>query len=149
MMAYVGIGSNLGNREHNIARALVLFDEVEISSIYETTPIGYKDQPHYLNAVAKMPASQSPEALLRHLQCIERMLCRTRPYPLAPRTIDLDLLLYDDMIVSDEKLILPHPRMHERLFVLEPMCDIAANVKHPIFQKTMEELYVLAKYLHR
>ncbi len=144
---YLGLGSNLGEREANLKEAARRIADlgltiIRASSIYETEPIGYADQPWFLNRVVET-ASASPRApaeLLEGLLRIEREMGRRPSVPDGPRLININLLLYGDIVLSEVEIILPHPRMHLRRFVLEPMAEIAPGVKHPAFGKTMAEL---------
>ena len=128
--AWVGIGANLGDPARQIAAAvaglknLPLTRLVATSSIYRTAPVGGPEQPDYFNAVARIETALDPDALLRELLALERDQGRTRSIPNAPRTLDLDLLLYSDRIISIAHLTVPHPRMHLRRFVLEPLLEI-------------------------
>jgi 2-amino-4-hydroxy-6-hydroxymethyldihydropteridine diphosphokinase len=130
--AYVGLGSNLGDREATIRRAAELIGTRRLSSIRETEPWGYEDQPRFLNAVAEVDTDEGPRALLGRLLAVERELGRTREGPRwGPRTIDLDLLLYGDETVDEPGLAVPHPRLHERLFVLEPLSELDPTLEVP------------------
>ena len=137
--AFVGLGSNLGDREATILRALArLQDEpelrlVRVSSLRETEPVGYVDQPQFLNGVAELETELPARDLLTRLLAIERELGRTRGEgpPLGPRTIDLDLLLYGEDTIAEAGLQVPHPRMHERRFVLEPLAEVAPDLVIP------------------
>jgi 2-amino-4-hydroxy-6-hydroxymethyldihydropteridine diphosphokinase len=130
--AYVGLGSNLGDREATIRRAAELIGTRRLSSIRETEPWGYEDQPRFLNAVAEVDTDEGPRALLGRLLAVERELGRTREGPRwGPRTIDLDLLLYGDETVDEPGLTVPHPRLHERLFVLEPLSELDPTLEVP------------------
>jgi len=125
--AYVGLGSNLGGREAMIGRAVELLgDEViAVSSLLETEPWGYVDQPRFVNAVARLETSRTPRELLDRQLEIERELGRSREGPrFGPRTIDLDLLVYGDERIDEPGLTVPHPRLHERAFVLEPLAEL-------------------------
>jgi 2-amino-4-hydroxy-6-hydroxymethyldihydropteridine diphosphokinase len=129
--AYVGLGANLGDRAATLARALELLGgrpEIEIaavSSFRETDPVGYLDQPRFLNAAAAIDTSLAPGALLEALLDVERELGRVREGPrFGPRTVDLDLLLMDEVTVDEPGLTLPHPRLHERVFALEPLVEL-------------------------
>jgi 2-amino-4-hydroxy-6-hydroxymethyldihydropteridine diphosphokinase len=125
--AYVGLGSNLGNREATIRRAVELLgDEVAaVSSLLETEPWGYADQPRFVNAVARLETDRSARELLDRLLEVERELGRRREGPrYGPRTIDLDLLLYGDERIDEPGLTVPHPCLHERAFVLEPLAEL-------------------------
>jgi 2-amino-4-hydroxy-6-hydroxymethyldihydropteridine diphosphokinase len=136
--AYVGLGSNLGDREHMIWGAvhmLAFNPDVEVaavSTLRETDPVGYLDQPQFLNAAAAVDTELSPRALLDLLLTVERELGRTRDGPrFGPRTIDLDLLLYGDETVDEPGLTVPHPRLHERLFALEPLTELDPDLVVP------------------
>ena len=136
-VAYVGLGANLGDPRRQLQSAieeLMSLPEtrfVLVSSLYRSAPLGYADQPDFLNAVAQLDTGLTPEALLGHLQEIEDRQGRERPFPGAPRTLDLDLLLHGDAVMATPRLTLPHPRMHERAFVLEPLTEIAPAVAIP------------------
>ena len=128
-VAYVGLGSNLGDREATIRRAAELIGARRLSTIRETEPWGYADQPPFLNAVAEVETDLGPHAFLEHLLAVERDLGRERTGPrYGPRTIDLDLLVHGDASVSEPGLTVPHPRLGERLFVLEPLAELAPDL---------------------
>jgi 2-amino-4-hydroxy-6-hydroxymethyldihydropteridine diphosphokinase len=131
--AYVGLGANLGDREATIRRAVELLpDVVAVSTLIETDPVGYLVQPRFLNGVAALETELSPRELLEQLLEIERALGRTRDGPrYGPRTIDLDLLLYGDAEIDEPGLTVPHPRMHERRFVLEPLVELDPGLVVP------------------
>lgn len=130
--AYVALGSNLGDREASIRRAAELIGASRLSSIRETEPWGYSDQPLFLNAVAEVETELAPRALLDLLLAVERDLGRTREGPrYGPRTIDLDLVLYGEEVVDEPGLTVPHPRLHERRFVLEPLAELAPGLEIP------------------
>src|SRR5437868_1171750 len=144
--AYVALGSNLGDRAGNLLLAVRGMMEaaicvIRVSSIYETEPISEVEQPPYLNMVAEignpLPA---PEQVMARLLRIEYLLGRIRDVKDGPRTIDLDLLMYGDIESGTEFLMLPHPRLHERRFVLEPLVEIAPHLMHPTLKCTCEEL---------
>jgi 2-amino-4-hydroxy-6-hydroxymethyldihydropteridine diphosphokinase len=131
-LAYVGLGSNLGNSERLIREAAELIGARRLSSIVETEPWGYVDQPNFLNAVAELETALSPRQLLDHLLDVERRLGRERVgHRWGPRTIDLDLLLYGDEIVDEPGLVLPHPRLLEREFALGPLAELVPAQKIP------------------
>ncbi len=145
--AYLGLGSNVGDREEYIEQAIFLLDKnpsvqlLKHSSNYETEPEGGGGQPPFINAAVSLKTKLSPHKLLDLCQEIEATLGREREIEWGPRTIDIDILLYDDEIVSDDKLQIPHPLMHERLFVLKPLREIAGQVMHPVLEKSIEALY--------
>jgi len=141
----VGIGSNLGDRQSHIdyarARLQGLLTNLRFSSIHETDPVGVPDsQPRYLNAVAVGASDGSPRELLEQLLTIERERGRQRPYLNAPRTLDLDLLLVGDTVAAESDLVLPHPRLTERAFVLEPLAEVVPQWRHPATGRTVEEM---------
>lgn len=173
---YLGLGSNVGDREANLREAIARietlgFDVARASSIYETEPVGFTDQPWFLNQVieakvfsgpksehsmvlgdSKTTATEQAEALLSELLKIEHEMGRERRVANGPRVIDIDLLLFGDLIIAHSKddeewpvidrteIFVPHPRMHVRRFVLEPLCEIAPEVVHPVLKKTCREL---------
>ena len=141
----VALGANLGDRQGQLHRAVEalrrLLDDVSVSSFHDTAPVGVAlPHPNYLNAAVTGLTRLSPGALLSHLLEIERALGRTRPHINAPRTIDLDLILYGDMIVEEPALILPHPRFRDRQFVLAPLAEIAPAMVDPLTGLTVEFL---------
>jgi 3-oxoacyl-[acyl-carrier protein] reductase len=145
--AYVALGANLSDRGATIRRAISLLAETpgvtitKQSRTYETAAVGGPPgSPPYLNAVVAVEATLDPHALLARLHEIERDLGRVRREKWEPRTIDLDLVLYGDEILSSETLVVPHPLMHERRFVLEPLAEIAPDVVHPKLKTTVREL---------
>jgi 2-amino-4-hydroxy-6-hydroxymethyldihydropteridine diphosphokinase len=137
-LAYIGLGSNLGDREGTIRRALELLsagDDIEVtavSSLEETDPVGYEDQPRFLNGAAALRTELPPRALLERMFDVERQLGRIRTGPrFGPRTIDLDLLLYGQESIDEPGLRIPHPRLAERRFVLEPLVELDRNLQVP------------------
>jgi len=135
--AFVGLGANLDNPLQQVTQAISELDAIEhtrvlaASSLYRSAPVGYADQPDFINAVAKLQTGLSPRRLLDALHVIENRHGRRRSVRNAPRTLDLDLLLYGELVVREEDLILPHPRMHERAFVLLPLVEIAPDASLP------------------
>ncbi|MGM9582540.1 MAG: 2-amino-4-hydroxy-6-hydroxymethyldihydropteridine diphosphokinase [Phascolarctobacterium sp.] len=145
--AYVALGSNLGDKEGNLRRALELLKErgvevVKVSSFICTEPYGVKDQPQFLNGVCEVRTSLTPVALLHTLLEIEQEMGRVRLRHWGERNIDLDLLLYEDVIMDTPELKLPHPDMQNRDFVLLPLVEIAPEITHPILGKTISELVI-------
>ncbi len=145
--AFVGLGSNLGQREKNIAAALNALqatreiEVVQVSSLYETQAEGGPDdQPNYINAVARLSTTLSPARLLAVCQHIEGSLGRKRTIHWGPRTIDLDILAYDRRICGARDLTLPHPMMHRRRFVMEPLAEISPKWVHPVLERSAEEI---------
>ncbi|MEN6535369.1 MAG: 2-amino-4-hydroxy-6-hydroxymethyldihydropteridine diphosphokinase [Bryobacteraceae bacterium] len=142
---YLSLGSNLGNREESLQTALDLLHEASlqitrVSSVYETEPQDVPDQPWFLNAVVEAETLLFPKQLLAKIQKIERQMGRKRIVPKGPRPIDIDILLVGSSVVTMEGLTVPHPRMANRRFVLEPMVELAPDVRHPILRRTMREL---------
>ena len=138
MRAYIGIGANLGNRYETVARALEMLarrpgvEVLQVSTLRETEPVGYADQPRFLNGAAAVETELDPRALLDELLAVESELGRTRDGPrFGPRTIDLDLLVYGDREVSEPGLTVPHPRLDERAFALEPLAELDAELEIP------------------
>ena len=132
--AYIGLGSNLGDREELLRKAMAFLaaepgiEVTKVSSLYETAPVGFVDQPPFLNAVAVLATGLSPDSLLNVCQTVEERLLRRRSARWGPRTIDIDILLYDDEQLALSRLTVPHPRMHERLFVLIPLQEAAPDL---------------------
>jgi len=144
--AYIGLGSNIGEREKNLNTAIDMLNEtpgievLQVSSYINTAPVGYTQQPDFLNAVAEIKTKLQPDELLKICMDIESKLKRKRIIRWGPRTIDLDILLYGEQIINDENLVIPHPRMHEREFVLRPLAEIAPKAFHPVIKKTVAEI---------
>lgn len=144
--AYIGIGSNLGDKLKNIENAISILGSksstkvTAVSEIYVTKPVGYADQEDFTNGAVEVKTLLTPHQLLDFLHSIELQLKRERVIHWGPRTIDLDILLYGNLLLSDDRLVVPHPRMHERLFAVKPMCDLAPYALHPLLGKRMLEL---------
>ncbi len=132
--AYLGLGSNIGNKKENIENALDLLEShkeiqvINVSSYYETDPVGYVDQDCFLNIVVAIETNLKPKALLSYCNEIENELKRIRKIRWGPRTIDVDILLYENFLSQDESLTIPHPRMCERSFVMIPLYEIAKDI---------------------
>ena len=141
---YIALGTNLGDRLANLRSAIESFaPELRVtreSTIYETPPWGFTDQPAFLNMVIEAETNLDPRALLVYLKKKEDELGRVKNFRNGPRLIDLDILFYDDLIMNEENLIIPHPRLHQRAFVLMPLADIAPELEHPLIEKTIIEL---------
>ena len=142
--AYLALGSNLGNRLTNLKNALSnLTPQMDVkkkSPVYETPPWGHTDQPQFLNQCVQVETYLEPENLLAHLKRLETVLGREPTFENGPRVIDIDILFYDDLILNTPPLVIPHPRMHTRGFVLVPLNDIAPDVVHPVLGKPISEL---------
>jgi len=143
-LAYLSLGSNMGDREVNLREAIaqlkVIGGLVELSSFYETQPVEVESQPWFLNCVAALKTDKSPRELLKAALSIESGMGRLRLGDKGPRKIDIDLLLFGDQIINEPGLTVPHPALHERRFVLAPLAEIAPAVRHPMLQKTASEL---------
>lgn len=136
--AYLGIGSNIRDRKENCLEAIRLIGEspfisvIKRSSLYETEPVGYKDQPAFINCVIEIETTLTPRKLLEVCQGIEESLGRERVDRWGPRTIDIDILLFNNLVINERDLKIPHPLMHERGFVLVPLLEIAPGAFHPV-----------------
>ncbi len=146
-LAYLSVGSNLGNRLENCRNgvaSLTLCADIRLidqSSIYRTEPVDYQDQGWFVNYAVKIKTVLDPLSLLNILKSIELEAGRV-PHAIrfGPRVLDLDIILYDDVVQNDSRLTIPHPRMHKRRFVLKPICDIDPDINHPVLQQTMLDL---------
>lgn len=150
MRYYLSLGSNLGNKRRNLTRALSWLEKggvkiLSISSVYETQPVGYDDQPWFLNQVAEVGAELNPHSLLQVIKKIERRMKRDSPVEKGPRTIDIDILLAENAVIETENLVIPHPRLAERNFILLPMMEIAPEAVHPLMEMNIQELWMKSK----
>ena len=147
-IVYLALGSNLDNRLANLKQAVAaLPPQMEVkakSHVYETPPWGYEDQPRFLNQVIKVITYLEPEPLLKHLKRLEVTLGRKASFQNGPRLIDIDILFYDDLILNTASLVIPHPRLHERGFVLLPLLDINPGLVHPANKKSVREMAALS-----
>ncbi|MGH2543039.1 MAG: 2-amino-4-hydroxy-6-hydroxymethyldihydropteridine diphosphokinase [Ardenticatenaceae bacterium] len=143
----LGLGSNLGDRKANIARAIdslrALSTSPTVSSLYETTPQGFRDQPRFLNAACRIWTSLDPFQLLDAIRRIEIAVGRRHTFVNAPRILDIDILLYGNMVLDSPSLTIPHPRMAGRAFVLQPLTEIAPHLRHPVLGASIASLLAL------
>ena len=144
-VAYLALGGNMGDRSANLSRALALLPQhgvhvLEVSPVYETDPVGYADQPPFLNAACRVKTALSPRELLEAVKAVEAEVGRTPTFLNGPREIDVDIILFGDEIVEEDDLVIPHPRMTGRAFVLVPLVDVAADAVHPALGVTVTEL---------
>ncbi len=141
---YHGLGTNLGDRRKNLDAAVqALAPQVRVtglSKVYETPAWGYEDQPLFLNAAVRAETELSPQDLLLFVKDLERKLGRTESFRWGPRLIDIDILFYDDLVVKTAGLVIPHPRLHERAFVLVPLRDLKPDLAHPTLGKTVQQM---------
>ena len=140
---YFGLGSNMGNRHENLERALAFLAQrmavEKVSLVYDTEPVGNQDQPHFLNQVCRVTTWLAPAELLALVKAIESKLGRTGGSG-EPRPIDIDILLYGDQVIDTPRLVIPHPRLAERAFVLIPLAEIGPDLVHPVSGKTVREM---------
>ena len=145
-IVFLGIGTNLGNRELNLEQAIARIEEfigpvLMTSSIYETEPWGFQAEDKFLNLVVKAETKLTPSGLLGRILMIESLMGRVRgPNRYSSRLIDIDILVYEEMIIDQESLKIPHPLLQERRFVLVPLCEIASEMIHPVLKKSYAEL---------
>lgn len=143
-IAYLSLGSNLGDREAQLSEARsqigTMAKIIKVSSFYETEPVEFTDQPWFLNCAIAIETTQPPQQLMNTILRVEEEMGRRRLRKKGPRSIDIDILLFDQEIIDTKELTIPHPVMQERRFVLEPLAEIAPEVRHPVLKKTIREL---------
>jgi 2-amino-4-hydroxy-6-hydroxymethyldihydropteridine diphosphokinase len=143
-LVYLSLGSNIGDREGNLRTAISKLREignvVAVSSFYETEPLELTAQPWFLNCAVKFETEKMPRQLISAILNLEQSMGRQRKQKKGPRTIDIDVLLFGSSIIEIPSLTVPHPRLHERRFVLEPLAEIAPDARHPVFKRTVREL---------
>ena len=143
---YIAAGSNLGDKEETLKEAIYLIDKrkdcvvTKVSNFYTTDPVGYEDQDQFVNCVFEINTLQTPSELMDTLLEVEKDFKRERIIRWGPRTLDLDIIFYNDIISYDEHILIPHPRAHERQFVMKPMCDINPYYVHPIYRKRVMDI---------
>ena len=144
---YISVGSNIGDKRSNCLSGMSGLESAGIVNIearsrfYKTEPVDYREQDWFVNAVFRADTTAGPLALFERMKAIEIAQGRdTKTVRFGPRILDLDIILYDKLVLASDVLTIPHPRMHQRRFVLKPMCDIAPHAKHPVMQKTMRQL---------
>ena len=143
---YIAAGANLGSKEETLKEAIAKIDErkdcvvTKVSNFYTTEPVGYEDQDKFVNCVFEINTLQTPSELMDTLLNVEAEFKRERIIRWGPRTLDLDIIFYDDIISYDEHVLIPHPRAHERQFVMKPMCDINPYFVHPVFRKRVIDI---------
>jgi 2-amino-4-hydroxy-6-hydroxymethyldihydropteridine diphosphokinase len=144
-LVYLSLGSNLGDRQANLHHALsrlaTLGKIQALSSLYETQPVEFAAQPWFLNCAVALETEKMPQQLLSAVLQIEQEMGRRREHRKGPRTIDIDILLFGSSVVDTKTLTIPHPALHERRFVLEPLAEIAPEQRHPVFKRTIRELW--------
>ena len=141
---YLSLGSNLGDREANLRTAIEKLGEIgridAVSSFYDTEPVELTSQPWFLNCAVKLDTEKMPRQLMAAILALEQEMGRQRKQQKGPRTIDIDILLFGSSVIDISSLTVPHPRLHERRFVLEPLTEIAPDARHPIFKRTVREM---------
>ncbi len=144
-LVYLGLGSNLGKKEEQIKKAIDSISKTclikRVSPLYLTEPVGLQDQEWFLNCVVEIDTDLPPQNLLSFVKSIERKLGRKKTMQNGPRSIDIDILFYGDQVIQTKDLVIPHPKLHERLFVLQPMMNLNPGFVHPVLHKTIQELY--------
>lgn len=141
---YLSLGSNIGDREGNLRAAIAKLSELgevtAVSSLYETEPVEFTAQPWFLNCAVAVRTELMPKLFLAKMLAIEQQMGRRRTQPKGPRIIDIDILLFGNSVIRAPQLDVPHPAMHQRRFVLEPLAEIAPEARHPVFQRSVREL---------
>lgn len=141
---YLSLGSNIGDRDANLRTAIAKLGEIgnviAVSSFFETEPIEFAAQPWFLNCAVALRTELMPKLFLAKIQAIEQEMGRRRVQPKGPRSIDIDVLLFGNSVISAPQLEVPHPAMHQRRFVLEPLMEIAPDVRHPVLKRSIREL---------
>jgi len=141
---YLSLGSNVGDREDHLRSAITRLESIarviSVSSFYETEPMEVTNQPWFLNCAVKVETTKMPKQFMAAVLEIEQEMGRLRTMKKGPRTIDIDILLFGDAVVDSPEVTIPHPAMHERRFVLEPLVEIAPEARHPVFKKTVSEM---------
>lgn len=144
LSVYISAGSNLGNRESNLKKSIDLISEhcsvIYVSSIYETEPVGKTEQPYFMNAVFRIGTVMLPHCLLKILKGVESEMGRVSKERWGPRIIDLDIVLYGNIIIDTPGLKIPHPEMHDRKFVLEPLCELSPELIHPLLKQDIKTI---------
>lgn len=142
---FLGLGANVGNKKRNVNLAIELLQEkvrdIKVAPIYESKPVGYKNQANFLNTAVMGFTDLSPLELLNFIKQIEVKVGRIKRFRWGPREIDIDILFYEDLIRQDNSIQIPHPRLHERDFVLKPLLDLESEFIHPVFKKSLSVLY--------
>jgi 2-amino-4-hydroxy-6-hydroxymethyldihydropteridine diphosphokinase len=144
---FLALGSNVGDKVANLEQAILLLEEhvsgIKKAQLYQTKPVGYEQQDNFVNTAVAGQTDLSPEELFIFVKQIEKKVGRTERFRWGPREIDIDILFYDDLILKNETLQIPHPRLHERDFVLRPLMDLAPQLSHPVLKQTIAELWQL------